>query len=110
METKEERKRTLRQNRSLHKFFNEAACELNACGVTMKVLLDTLDVEHTSHSVKAVFRAIGRAKFGKISTADLTTKELNETFEELARLFAQNGIYMLFPSVENSEEYLNSFI
>ncbi len=105
----EPKKRTLRQNRAVHKFFNEAACELNARGITMKVLLDTLDVEHTSHSVKSIFRAIGRVKCGKTSTADLTTVELQECFEELARLFAQNGLVMNFPSYEDTKEYLSSY-
>lgn len=108
MET--ERKRTLKQNKSIHKFFEEASVELNNADISLKVLLETLEVEHTAESVKSIFRAIGRAKFGKVSTADLTTKELNETFEELARLFAKNGIHILFPSVENSEEYLESFV
>lgn len=105
----DERKRTLKQNKAIHKFFQEAADELNNAGISQILLLEGLEVEHTFYSVKALFRAIGRAKFGKVSTADLTTKELQETFEEMQRLFARFGISMGFPSYEDSEEYLRSY-
>jgi hypothetical protein len=106
---KVERTRTNKQNRALHKFFEESAVELNNAGISQKVLLEYLEVEHTAHSVKALFRAIGRAKFGKTSTADLTTVEVQECFEEIVRLFAQHGIVMNFPSYQETAEYLKSF-
>ena len=109
MSQETDRKRTLAQNRAIHKFFQEAAVELNNAGIDQKLLLEGLEVEHTFYSVKEIFRAIGRAKFGKVSTADLTTKELQETFEEMQRMFARVGISMTFPSYEDSEEYLRSY-
>lgn len=105
----EDRKRTSRQNRAVHKFFEEASNELNNSGISQKLLIQNLDVEHTPQSVKSIFRAIGKAKFEKTSTADLTTKELQDCFEEITRLFAQHGIDMKFPSYEDSEEYLKSY-
>ena len=105
----ETRLRTKKQNRAAHKFFKELSDELNNAGISQKLLIEGLEVEHTEHSVKSVFRAIGRAKFGKLSTADLTTKELHETFEEMSRICARLGIVIGFPSYEDSEEYLQSY-
>lgn len=104
----EETQRTKKQNRAVHKFFQEASDELNGAGISQKLLIEDLEVEHTPQSVKSLFRAIGKAKFGKVSTADLTTRELQETFEEVTRLFARFGISMTFPSYEDSEEYLRT--
>lgn len=48
-------------------------------------------------------------KFGKKSTAELTTKELQECWEEMNRLLASVGIHCPYHSQENTEGYLNSF-
>lgn len=71
-------KRTTRQNRSLHKWFEEVSRECNNSGIDMKVLVSNLRVDTTPESIKSIFREIGRLKYGKVSTADLTTKEVNE--------------------------------
>jgi len=72
-------------------------------------MVKNLRVDSTPELVKAVFREIGTVKFNKLSTADLTTKEVNECYDELTRLLASEDIFVSFPSYEDSEEYLNSF-
>jgi hypothetical protein len=52
--------------------------ECNNSGIDMKVLVSNLRVDTTPESIKSIFREIGRLKYGKVSTADLTTKEVNE--------------------------------
>ena len=102
-------KRTIKQNKSLHKYFEELSRELNNNGVDVKVLVSNLRVDATHEMVKNIFRTIGKEKFGIISTSELTTKQVNECFEEFTRLLANVDIYIPFPSYTETEEYLNSF-
>lgn len=98
-------KRTQRQNRSLHLWFQEISRECNNSGIDMKVLVSNLRVDTTPESIKAIFREIGKVKFGKVSTADLTTKEVNECFEEFNRLLGLNGLHISFPSYTDLIDY-----
>lgn len=93
-------KRSPLQNRSEHKYFGEVANALVENGITLQVFIQNLEVDPTKDNVKDVFRAIARAKFKKDSTADLTTKETIETFEELNRHLATLGIHVPWPSME----------
>lgn len=102
-------KRTITQNKSLHKYFEEVSRELNNHGVDVKVLVSNLRVDATPEMVKSIFRTIGKEKFGIISTAELTTKQVNECFDEFNRLLSNVDISISFPSYTESEEYLNSF-
>lgn len=102
-------KRTNLQNRSIHSWFDEVSRELNLAGIDFKVLVDSLRVDATPDLVKSVFRQIGYAKFEKKSTANLTSKELQECWEEMNRLLASAGVHCPYHSVENTEEYLSSF-
>ncbi len=101
--------RSLQQNKSLHVYCEELAGELNNAGVTMKALIENLQIDHTKESVKAIWRAIAKAKFQKESTTELTTKELQEVYEELNRLVSAFGIHIAWPSQESTPSYLSSF-
>lgn len=102
-------KRTLRQNRACHKWFEELSRELNNQGVDFRAMVKNLRVDATPELVKSVFRTIGTVKFGKLSTADLTTKEINECYDEFNRLLALEGIHISFPSYQDTDEYLSSY-
>jgi len=102
--------RTLKQNKSLHLYFSQVANELNNHGISLKIALQDLEVDITEHNVKSMFKAIAKEKFGKSSTADLSRKELNECCEEMNRHISKLGIQVDFPSQENTENYLNSYI
>lgn len=93
-----EKKRTGRQNNSIHLYFEEVARELNNSGIDMRVLVKNLQVSHTKESVKGIWRAIAEAKYGKKSTTELTSKEIDEVFDEFNRLLAEFGIHVPFPS------------
>lgn len=97
-------KRTLKQNRSIHVFFEEVSRECNDRGIDMKVLVSNLRVDTSPESIKDIFRQIGLVKFGKKSTADLTTKELMDCYEEFNRLLGNNGLHCPFPSSEFNYE------
>lgn len=99
-----EKNRTFKQNNSLHRWFEEVSRECNSRGIDMKVLVEHLRVDTSPESIKDIFRQIGFTKFGKKSTADLTTKELMDCFEEFNRLLGNNGLHIVFPSQEFNYE------
>lgn len=103
-------KRTNLQNRSIHSWFDEVSRELNLAGIDFKVLVDSLRVDATPELVKSVFRQIGYAKFEKKSTAELTSKELQECWEEMNRLLASVGVHCPFHEQTSTESYMNSFV
>ena len=96
----QEKLRTRRQNDSLHLWCEEVARELNNTGIDMSVLVKNLQVSHTKESVKAIWRAIANAKYGKTSTTQLTSKELNDVCEEMNKMLANVGVHLAFPSNE----------
>ena len=106
----QEKRRSKRQNSSLHKYLEEASRECNNAGVDVSVMVKQLRVDTTPEFMKDIFREIGKVKFGKVSTAHLTTKELNACVEEYSRMLGNVGITISFPSFENTPEYLNSYI
>ena len=99
----EEKKRTLAQNRALHKYFTQLSYELNTLGLDMrKVLSEKVDIWWTPHMVKEhLFKTMMSIKLGKKSTTELTTKEVDVVFENLQHHLAQKyGIELQFPSIE----------
>lgn len=102
-------KRTIKQNKSIHVYFEELSRALNDSGVDFRVLVRNLRVDASPTLVKAVFRQIGAVKFGKGSTADLTTTEIQECYDEFNRLLALEGVHVAFPIYTNSDEYLAGY-
>ena len=96
METK--RQRTLLQNNSLHKFCEELSEELNEKGITQAVFLQNTRIDNSMFSVKDFFRALGLAKYGKKSTAELTTGEMTNIYDEVNRHCSKWGIETRWPS------------
>lgn len=94
--------RTDLQNRSLHKWCQMVADELNDCGISYKMLLDGLEIDQTMETIKGLFRLIAGAKFGVKSTTQLTTKQLSDTFEEFNRHLSTKGIHIPWPSNEEN--------
>lgn len=92
-----EKKRTARQNNSIHLFFQEVARELNDRGIDMRVLVKNLQVSHTKDSVKGIWKAIGEAKYGKKSTTELTSKEIDEVYDEFNKLLSEHDVHIAFP-------------
>lgn len=108
MEQKPPQKRSLSQNRALHKYCSELATELNNAGIGIDVFFKNVEVDHTIESVKSLWRSFAKAKYGKESTADFTTQELNAIYEEVNRHIAQWGIHLPFPSQEQTKSYIES--
>ena len=102
-------KRTIKQNKSLHQYFDEVSRELNNQGVDVKVLVANLRVDTTPEMIKGIYRAIGQEQYGIKSTTELTTIQLQGCWEEFNKMLSNQDIFVPFPSVENSEEYLASY-
>jgi len=113
METeKEKKRRTLLQNKALHKYCEMVATLCKEHGITMRMLLVHYEVYPTPESIKAILREVGRMKFDKISTAEWNTDELQEVFTEHHQelLHITNGLIDIpFPSVTNTIEYLETY-
>lgn len=100
---KEKKQRTLRQNNAVHKYCTEIADELNAAGIAMDVFVKNISADHTMETVKSLWRAFAKAKYGKTSTADLSSDEITKIYEEVNRHVSQFGIHVSFPSYEEQE-------
>jgi hypothetical protein len=100
---KKEKQRTIQQNKALHKFFELLSDECNDQGITIqKLLQNEIDTMVTPILVKeAIWRPIQKVMFGKDSTTELTTKEIDQIFDVLNKHLGEWGIHIDFPSFEN---------
>jgi gamma-glutamyl:cysteine ligase YbdK (ATP-grasp superfamily) len=100
MEKLKQEKRTNSQNSALHVYCQELANELNGAGVSMQAFVKDIQADHTMESVKSLWRAFAKAKYGKQSTTELTRREINDIYEEVNRHVSQWGIHIAWPSNE----------
>jgi len=96
------KRRSNPQNRALHVWAPALATVMSEAGVTQKKLLSHLDqgvdLEMTGEMIKAIFREIGRLRYGKESTADLTTVELIETYKIVDEILSRvTGCHIEWP-------------
>ena len=97
----DEKKRTKAQNRAMHLLFTLIADEWNGAGYDMRaVLKPTIPISWTTHNVKEyVWKSYQKALLGKESTTELTTKEIDQIYNELTLRLGEKGIPMPpFPS------------
>lgn len=111
-DTTQPKTRSNLQSRSLHLFFELLAKELNLAGLDMKtVLKPEVDIPWTKQTVKDyLWRPIQKALTTKQSTTELDTAEPSEVWDVLNRHLSEKfGVEVpLFPSQEQTKEYLNS--
>lgn len=93
--------RTLQQNKSLHKYCELVADELNEAGFDIKIAIKA-DVPWNKDRVKDLWwRELQKAQFGKKSTTQLTTLEIQQVYETMNRSLAGLGIHIAWPSLES---------
>ena len=102
-ETKGERaKRTLLQNRSIHKYAAMVCEALNASGWTKKKYYEVkeVDIEWTPESVlEDIWRGIQEAMFNHRSTSKLETDQVSKVYDVMARHLANTcSINQSFPN------------
>lgn len=106
---KEAEYRTIQQNKSLHKYLTLLAIALTEAGYTQKMVLEIfkeVELSPTMYSLKGIFRSIGRAMFGKKSTKDLLTTEMQEVYKNFdLKLAETTGITVAWPSKDHLLEH-----
>ena len=96
-------KRTIQQNRALHKYCKNLSEALNDAGLDAReTLKPEVEIPWTPEMVKELmFKPIMKAMLEKESTTELNTGEVNKVYEVLNRHTAQKlGVSVEFPSEE----------
>ena len=98
--------RTQRQNRAMHKLFRELSQQMNEQGLTLQqVLRSDVETMMTPKLVKEViWRPVQKAMYGKESTTQLTTDEVDKVFDVINKHLGKHGIHVPFPSIETLME------
>lgn len=93
---------TRTQQNAIHVYFEAVADEFNEKGISQRIVLEQLkwiDVPNTKESIKEVWRAIQVAQTGKKSTASLTGKEIDGTYDTLNKFIGEKfKIHIPFPN------------
>jgi hypothetical protein len=98
---KEEKKRTVQQNRALHLYCQLLSDALNDAGLDMKATLKPeIDIPWTPENVKNnLWRPIQKAMTGKESTTEIDTVDPSLVYEVLNKNIAEKfGIHIAWPS------------
>lgn len=94
-------KRTDQQRKSIEVLCREVAGALNDSGYDLKAVLSqkAIPVPCTQENIKEnIFKPIELAMFGKQSTTELNTSEVNEVYEVMNRWLGEKfGIHVPFP-------------
>ncbi len=104
MKSKEEKQRTLTQNRALHLYFTHLADELNGAGYDIrKTLKPSIDIPWSGKTIKEyLWRPIMEAQLGKKSTTEMSTKDIDKVFDTINRHLGEKfGLHVDFPSIES---------
>lgn len=99
----DDKQRTVKQNRALHKYFGLLADQLNEHGLDMReVLKPGVEIPWSSITVKEyLWRPVQELQLKKESTTELTTKEIDKVFDTINRHIGEKfGIHIPFPSIE----------
>ncbi len=104
-----ESKRTGRQNRALHRYFQLLADELNAGGFSVKLVLkEKVDIDWTPELCKeALWRPAQKVILKKESTKELgKSEDITKVYDHLTRHLGEKfGVFVEWPHYETEEEY-----
>jgi len=98
---KHKKKRTITQNKAMHKYFTLLANAFNDAGYTVEMILrKPLNISWTDNLVKDIlWRQVQQAQLEKKSTTELDTNEVSKIYEEINRYTSEEkGIHIPFPS------------
>jgi hypothetical protein len=96
--------RTLRQNNSLHLYFEQLAEALRDAGYDMRsIIREGIPIPCTAYHIKeSLWRPTQKQMLGKDSTTKLTTEEIDKVYDVINRAIGERfGIYVPFPCIEN---------
>lgn len=100
--TSDSKRRTLAQNRAMHKYFELVAETLNDAGLDIrKVYKPDVEIPWNGTTVKEyLWKTVQRVMTDKEHTADLETKEIDQVYEVVNRHLAKLGVHVPFPAIE----------
>lgn len=94
--------RSLKENKSLHKFFQHVSDELTNLGQTFTFTgLKGMEIEiqYTPSIVKeCIWKHLEMALLEKSSTTELTNSDIQMIFDVLCKWFGEKGIEIVWPS------------
>ena len=108
----EKPKRTINQNRAIHKLFTTLSTELNTLGLDARIILTpTYQIWWTPEMIKRdLWCPLQKAMFGTEHTSEMTTDQVSKVYEQLAHIIGEkHGVEISFPSIEDTENYLKSY-
>ena len=97
----EKRKRTIQQNKAMHKYFRLLAESLNDSGLTIqRTLTKPLDIPWTEGAIKElIWKPVESAMYQKEKTSELEKPEVSEIYETINRHLSQTfGVHVPFPT------------
>lgn len=103
--------RTRAQNRAMHLYFTQLADALNDIGFDMrKTIRQDLAISWTGYGIKEyLWKPVQKALYGKKSTTQLTTDQLDKVFDIINREISertQGEVFVPFPSIETLMIYI----
>jgi O6-methylguanine-DNA--protein-cysteine methyltransferase len=100
-------KRSLRENKAIHKYFSQVAEALTEHGRTVADLSKVFEVEDispTGDTVKKIWKAVLEKQTGKTSTTEMISNDITEVFKEFhLKLSQMIYVDIPFPSIETQE-------
>ena len=93
-------KRSIQQNKAMHKYFELCAKELDEAGFSVQAVIEkTMDVNWDKDLFKRlVWKRALKAKLDKESTSEMTQQDVEEVYEIVNRFMGENfGIHVPFP-------------
>lgn len=102
---KTSKQRTIAQNKSLHKLFNDISAYCVETGLDQKTIVNKLEDYQCPTSpqfVKEVWRQIQISITGKTSTKDLDRKEIDQVYDVFNKFWSEvTGEHFPFPSLQD---------
>lgn len=91
--------RSNQQSKALHLMFEMLADEMNEAGLTHGKVIKA-DIPWNKTTVKELlFRPLMQAQYGKKSTTELTTQEIDGLIDTLTKTLGELGLSVIFPSI-----------
>lgn len=105
---KSEEKRTEKQNDAYWLLLEQVSGEMISQGISLKSLLEVLDITPTKESLHLIFKEILFRKFNKKSTTKMTKNEMSECLDDFLLGINQTGMEVYFPD-ENRNNLLDYY-
>ena len=95
-------KRSIQQNKSIHKGCQQIADYLVENNISLQTAFKNLEVRPSMETIKSIFRQIANSKYDIKSTTELEKHQVGEVWEDLSKALSEStGVYFAFPSQDS---------